>query len=79
MEASHGLNRYRLQHLRQAFAARFELEGFLGRGAFASVYLVRNLKLRRREALKILSDSFDPGSGLEIGRASCRERVLRLV
>ncbi|HRC84202.1 MAG TPA: serine/threonine-protein kinase [Thermoanaerobaculia bacterium] len=58
------MNRYRLQHLRQAFAARFELEGFLGRGAFASVYLVRNLKLRRREALKILSDSFDPGSGL---------------
>lgn len=53
---------YRLRHFRQVLGDRYEFQAFLGRGAFASVYLVQNLKLKRREALKILSDTFEPDS-----------------
>lgn len=57
------MNSYRLEHLRRALGDRYSFEAFLGRGAFASVYLVRNLKLKRLEALKILSDAYEPDSG----------------
>ena len=53
---------YRLRHFRQVLGDRYEFQAFLGRGAFASVYLVLNLKLKRREALKILSDTFEADS-----------------
>ncbi|MEP7012641.1 MAG: serine/threonine-protein kinase [Acidobacteriota bacterium] len=53
---------YQLRHFRQVLGRRYEFQAFLGRGAFASVYLVLNLKLKRREALKILSDTFEPDS-----------------
>lgn len=46
-----------LERLRVRLADRYAFEAMLGRGAFASVFLVRNLKLKRREALKILADS----------------------
>lgn len=49
---------YQLRHFRQVLGGRYEFQAFLGRGAFASVYLVQNLKLKRREALKILADTF---------------------
>ncbi len=53
---------YQLRHFRQVLGRRYEFQAFLGRGAFASVYLVRNLKLKRREALKILADTFESDS-----------------
>ncbi len=53
---------YQLRHFRQVLGRRYEFQAFLGRGAFASVYLVQNLKLKRREALKILADTFEADS-----------------
>jgi len=53
------MTRYRTKHLREALGERYEFEGVLGRGAFAAVYLVRNRKLDRREALKVLSETYD--------------------
>ena len=50
---------FRLNHLRQALGDRYEFEAFLGRGAFAAVYLVRNLQLGRFEALKVMSEAHD--------------------
>jgi serine/threonine-protein kinase len=38
----------------ELFGERFKLEGFLGEGGFAAVYLVRNRRLDRLEALKVL-------------------------
>jgi len=56
------LESYQLRHFRQVLGRCYEFQAFLGRGAFASVYLVQNLKLKRREALKILADTFEPES-----------------
>ncbi len=56
------MSSYRLQHLRRALGDRYELEVLLGRGAFATVYRVRNRRLRRHEALKVLSETHEPGS-----------------
>lgn len=42
--------------LRARIGDRYSFEALLGRGAFAAVYLVRNIKLKRREALKILTE-----------------------
>ncbi len=53
------MTKYRTKHLREALGDRYEFEGVLGRGAFAAVYLVRNRKLDRREALKVLSETYD--------------------
>lgn len=53
---------YQLRHFRQVLKGRYEFQAFLGRGAFATVYLVQNLKLKRREALKILADTFEADS-----------------
>ena len=50
---------YRIQHLREKLGERYEFEARLGRGAFAAVYLVRNLRLNRLEALKVLSEVHD--------------------
>ncbi|MCP4966135.1 MAG: serine/threonine protein kinase, partial [bacterium] len=50
---------YRIQHLREKLGERYEFQALLGRGAFAAVYLVRNLRLNRLEALKVLSDAYD--------------------
>ena len=56
------LESYQLRHFRQVLGDRYEFQAFLGRGAFASVYLVLNLRLKRREALKILADTFEAES-----------------
>ncbi len=53
---------YQLRHFRRVLGDRYEFQAFLGRGAFASVYLVQNVRLRRREALKILADTFSSDS-----------------
>ncbi|MEM8929546.1 MAG: protein kinase [Acidobacteriota bacterium] len=50
---------YRLAHIREALGHLYDFEAYLGKGAFASVYLVRNRKLERREALKILAEAHD--------------------
>ena len=50
---------YRIDFLRRALGSRYDFEAFLGRGAFATVLLVRNRKLGRQEALKVLQESFD--------------------
>ncbi len=50
---------YRIQHLREKLGGLYELQALLGRGAFAAVYLVRNLRLDRLEAFKVLSDTYD--------------------
>ena len=50
---------YRTAYLRQALGDRYLFEGFLGKGAFAAVYLVRNRRLERLEALKVLAESYD--------------------
>ena len=50
---------YRTAYLRRALGDRYELQGFLGKGAFASVFLVKNLRLERFEALKVLAESYD--------------------
>ena len=36
---------------------RYTFEGFLGQGGFAAVYRVRNLRLDRVEALKVLFEA----------------------
>jgi serine/threonine-protein kinase len=56
------LETYQLRHFRQVLGRRYEFQAFLGRGAFASVYLVQNMRLKRREALKILADTFEADS-----------------
>ena len=50
---------YRTAFLRKALGDRYEFEGFLGKGAFASVFLVKNRRLERYEALKVLAESYD--------------------
>ena len=50
---------FRIQHLREKLGGLYDFEALLGRGAFAAVYLVRNLRLDRLEALKVLSDAYD--------------------
>lgn len=50
---------YRIEHLRKTLGHLYEFDSFLGRGAFATVLLVRNKKLERFEALKVLQESYD--------------------
>ncbi len=50
---------FRLDHLRDKLGDLYEFEAMLGRGAFATVYLVRNLRLDRYEALKVLAEAYD--------------------
>ncbi|MEM7581899.1 MAG: protein kinase [Acidobacteriota bacterium] len=50
---------FRLDHLREKLGDLYDFEALLGRGAFAAVYLVRNLRLDRYEALKVLSEAYD--------------------
>ncbi|MEM7352364.1 MAG: TonB family protein [Acidobacteriota bacterium] len=50
---------YRIRHLQDKLGERYTFEGVLGRGAFATVFLVRNLRLDRLEALKVLSEAYD--------------------
>ncbi len=50
---------FRLAHLREKLGDLYEFEAMLGRGAFAIVYLVRNLRLDRYEALKVLAEAYD--------------------
>ena len=65
---------FRLDHLRQILGERYEFEAFLGRGAFASVYLVKNLRLGRSEALKVLGETHD-GDG-EFGQRFVDEAMM---
>ncbi|MCH9646664.1 MAG: protein kinase [Deltaproteobacteria bacterium] len=51
----------RLHQLRHLLGERYEFRSLLGRGGFASVYLVRNLHLDRLEALKVLSQDVVDG------------------
>ena len=41
------------------FEGRYEVLGLLGRGGFAAVYQIRNLRLRRLEALKVVAGSHE--------------------
>ena len=54
---------YHLDHLRAFLGDRFELRNEIGSGAFATVYLARNLRLGRMEALKVLFDRGDRSFG----------------
>ncbi|MDL1951544.1 serine/threonine protein kinase, partial [Acidobacteria bacterium ACD] len=47
---------YRLEHLRKVLGDRYAFDKLIGRGGFAAVYRVRNLRLERVEALKVLND-----------------------
>lgn len=57
--SSRDIPEYRLRHLVQALGDRYGFEAALGRGAFAVVYLVQNLRLERKEAIKVMSESYD--------------------
>ena len=46
----------REREINEQLAGRYEIIDLLGRGGFASVYRVRNLRLQRTEALKVLSE-----------------------
>ncbi len=50
---------FRIRHLREKLGGLYEFKALLGIGAFATVYLVRNLRLDRLEALKVLSETHD--------------------
>ena len=54
-------------HLRGALGDRYQPVRELGGGGMAQVYLAEDVKHQRQVAIK------------EIGRASCRERVLQVV
>jgi serine/threonine protein kinase len=41
---------------------RYEVVGLLGRGGFAAVYQVRNLRLQRLEALKVVAGNYEESS-----------------
>ena len=41
---------------------RYEVVGLLGRGGFAAVYQVRNLRLQRLEALKVVAGNYEENS-----------------
>ena len=43
-------------------AGRYEVLGLLGRGGFATVYQIRNLRLQRLEALKVVAGTHEEGS-----------------
>lgn len=53
------ISEYRIHHLRKTLGHLYDFEAFLGSGAFAAVFLVRNRKLERQEALKVLRESYD--------------------
>ena len=65
---------FRLGHLRQILGDRYEFKAFLGRGAFASVYLVKNLRLGRSEALKVLAETHETTG--EFGKRFVEEAML---
>ena len=50
---------YRLRHLVDALGDRYAFEAALGRGAFAAVYRVKNLRLERQEAIKVMAETYD--------------------
>jgi serine/threonine-protein kinase len=56
----------REKEITEQLAGRYEIIELLGRGGFASVYRVRNVRLHRTEALKILSERLADDS--EFGR-----------
>ncbi len=58
------LSKVRLDFLRNSLADRYAMEAFLGKGAFASVYLIHNRRLERLEALKVLSETHDGNTNL---------------
>ena len=53
----------------------YEILRELGRGAMGVVYLARDTLLEREVAIKLIGDSREDARAIEIGRASCRERV----
>ena len=56
--STHTPTDFRVEHLREKLGELYEFQALLGRGAFAAVYLARNLRLDRLEALKVLSEAY---------------------
>jgi serine/threonine-protein kinase len=52
-----------VRELRAALDARYQIERELGRGGMATVYLARDLRHRRRVALKVLHPELSRCSG----------------
>ncbi len=58
-ERTNKARQLRLSLLHQILGDRYQLKAYLGRGAFATVYLARNRHLERFEAIKVLSETLD--------------------
>ena len=52
------------ERLRDALAGEFEVEGVLGRGGMAAVFLARELALNRRVAIKVMAPGLLLGEGM---------------
>jgi len=53
-----------VEHLREALAAEFDIEGELGRGGMAAVFRARELALNRRVAIKVMAPGLLLGEGM---------------
>jgi len=53
-----------VDHLRQATLGEYEIQGELGRGGMATVYLAHEIALDRKVAIKVMSPSLLTGEGM---------------
>lgn len=53
-----------VEHLREALAGEFDIEGELGRGGMAAVFRARELALNRRVAIKVMAPGLLLGDGM---------------
>ena len=53
-----------VDHLRQATLGEYEIQGELGRGGMATVYLAHEIALDRKVAIKVMSPSLVTGEGM---------------